>query len=56
MLFRETNALAFGDHMERTRTLCGHSAEFRNVTISSTYGYHLALKMKVTGLVGLLFL
>jgi hypothetical protein len=42
--------------MERTSTLCGHSAEFRNFTINVTYCYHLALKMKVTGLVGLPFL
>ena len=42
--------------MEHTSALCGHSAELRNVTLNDIYGYHLALKKKVTGLVGLSFL
>jgi len=38
-----------------TYNVCGNSAEFRNVTINGTYGYHLAFKM-LPGLVGIPFL
>jgi hypothetical protein len=44
MLFKETVAVYYENHMEQTDTLCGQNAESWYLEAGGTYSNHSALK------------
>jgi hypothetical protein len=44
MLFRETVAVYYENHMEHTNTLCGQKPEFYYIKAGGTHRNHHALK------------